>query len=1032
MGLYSSCCRYDTADDHEPLLVQDRRIPSYTSDPLPHPRNYLDKLADVVAALHAGKLPSQGQVNRALRHALASDLLHPHSRQADSRPGGAEEEELNEVGKEVLDGVKDALQALLEFGTEKNDDDRLQDLVYQLRRTTSAPVHADVAVRATQPGKLDVDTIAGELPSQGEVTSDAAALLRSAYTLVYVLATSAAFRLILSDVLLVARETVADVAARVEVVAATVQKAAEDVEETVRPGKGTIEDIKGKAAEAGEKMTEELTGDGTVSQQIDELRERIQHQSPDELKAAVIRRLQEAIARAHSQPSFQCALRTILTISRKYAAKVRVAASVASSAEAPSIKVTPLVWADPSLSRALVDLKVLLERAASGYSLDPLLEALQAVVLDIVTAPTDALSESPNKTAMREWLSALGDWLDRALDDPSFASSKIGQVRVEFLYDEARRIVDRSFSDPDSQWIQHIRTLIGEVDAFAVALQKDRTTQKLVGALSKLAISFKDVATTALWTAPKIVRNRTERAKRDAARNFVLWLLPRILRAASAIPMPRVEFVNNTVEAAVDALLLTAPRGGSRGETLGVQASLVPDRIRVESWNEVVVEVDNTVMDDYATQRSSSSLMTLFAGTSRSTENTHEPEHPRTHRTQTETRTRTRARIHVEGMRVSAHDVAYYVLYKGARCCGMPLPCTSYEDEGLISVDVGELSPHSHPASAAGSGLNFDIELEFDSASSSRRDRGWLSYLTGDSLTDDRPADSKDVAESPPRPLFKVTDVRVDVPGLHISLTRSKHWLLNALLVQPLAGPLARAAVGWVLRGQIRGALEAAADLGGRLRSRARRRAARAGTEGVREGRDGGVDERSASAEDWWNALLEEVGMSNPGGGDDDDDGEVDEDSDSCLSSDEDADETEPLVETHTHATVQGVVRTTVTQASPSAEPEESVLAVGVGAQVLPGKVLEDGVEGAKVRATEEARDAVADVVRAEAGAEEGVREAVGKAVRDSHSDSDSDSDLDSEGWRKSLTRKATHARDNVEFGIIHRYIPYTALCECG
>ncbi|TFK77797.1 hypothetical protein K466DRAFT_668620, partial [Polyporus arcularius HHB13444] len=275
-----------------------------------------------------------------------------HSGEAEGRPPGeAEEEELNEAGKEVLGSMRNALQALLEFGMEKNDDNRVQDLVYQLRHITSTPVRADVAVEATHPGNLDINAIAQELPAQEEAKEDAAALLRSAYTVVYILATSAAFRLILSDFLLVARETVADVAARVEAVAATVEKAAGGVEETVRPGRGTVADVRSTAAEAGEKVSEELMGEGIVGQQLDEVRGRVQHQSPEELKAAVIRRLQEAIARAHSQPSFQGALRTVLALSRKYAAKVRVAASVASDAEAPTFKVTPVIWADPSLAR---------------------------------------------------------------------------------------------------------------------------------------------------------------------------------------------------------------------------------------------------------------------------------------------------------------------------------------------------------------------------------------------------------------------------------------------------------------------------------------------------------------------------------------------------------------------------------------------------------------------------------------------------------------------------------------------------------
>ncbi len=130
MGLCFSCCRDDTADDHDhdPLLSQDRRVPSYTDNSLPNPRNHLDKLADLVAALHAGKLPSQEQVNRALRHALASDVFNLHSGEGTRRPpGGAEEEELNELGKELLGCVKESLQALIEFGTEKNGESCIRD-----------------------------------------------------------------------------------------------------------------------------------------------------------------------------------------------------------------------------------------------------------------------------------------------------------------------------------------------------------------------------------------------------------------------------------------------------------------------------------------------------------------------------------------------------------------------------------------------------------------------------------------------------------------------------------------------------------------------------------------------------------------------------------------------------------------------------------------------------------------------------------------------------------------------------------------
>ena len=128
MGFCFSCCRrtVDEHDDREPLLPRyhdQSHIPYRSRDPLPPPRTSFDKLADIVAALHAGKLPSQEQVNRALRHALTSDLLNPESYGGLGHDHGArtkEQEELEETGRNVLHAIREASQALLEFGMEKN------------------------------------------------------------------------------------------------------------------------------------------------------------------------------------------------------------------------------------------------------------------------------------------------------------------------------------------------------------------------------------------------------------------------------------------------------------------------------------------------------------------------------------------------------------------------------------------------------------------------------------------------------------------------------------------------------------------------------------------------------------------------------------------------------------------------------------------------------------------------------------------------------------------------------------------------
>ncbi len=214
---------------------------------------------------------------------------------------------------------------------------------------------------------------------------------------------------------------------------------------------------------------------------------------------------------------------------------------------------------------------------------------------DAVEVPAEAISDNDSKAVLRAWFAALGTWLDTALADPAYATSEAGHADACALYERAREQLEEARSDPEAEWVQHLHLLFGEAEGYLSALSQDRTTRKVTDVLSALSAALTDGGATVLSTVPGIAHARVQQAKHDALKGIVMWLLPRILRVVSAIPMPRVEYVDDTIEAAVDALLLTAPRRKGREEVLGVQASLVPDRVRLESWNETVVEVDNTV-----------------------------------------------------------------------------------------------------------------------------------------------------------------------------------------------------------------------------------------------------------------------------------------------------------------------------------------------------------------------------------------------------------------------------------------------------
>jgi hypothetical protein len=103
------CCsafrkRRPRGEEREPLL------PKYAPE-IP-PQSQFDKAADIIAALSAGKYPSQEQINRALRLLLNSDVFKTGNLVVNTS--------LSLHGKKVLDDVRDILHALISLGVEKN------------------------------------------------------------------------------------------------------------------------------------------------------------------------------------------------------------------------------------------------------------------------------------------------------------------------------------------------------------------------------------------------------------------------------------------------------------------------------------------------------------------------------------------------------------------------------------------------------------------------------------------------------------------------------------------------------------------------------------------------------------------------------------------------------------------------------------------------------------------------------------------------------------------------------------------------
>ncbi|KAJ7627634.1 hypothetical protein DFH06DRAFT_1007090 [Mycena polygramma] len=806
MGGFCSCCRRDKSAERTPLLPRTRPV----EEP---PHSAFDKLADIIGAVNSGKIPSQDQVSGFLQHALRSELLRDPSHGLPATAGP-----LSRQGVTLMLEIRELVDAVLRVGLEKNYDNRVQDLLYQTSRSSDhLKVSGELLVDGS-PNSTAADTNRKTDGNSSQISEDADDFMRSLKTLSRLAITSSAFRMLLSDILVTTREIVAEAASEIGEVASQVQAAAADVAKTAELANLTTEGLKGKAQESYAGIQQSV---GHAQDNIGTLGD----DSADQVRDIVVGRVQELVIQAQRNPQHREALSTILTLFCKYSDKL---AAVAESTEEP-VTINTQIDVSTPLYEAVADFKILLERLASGRSLDPLLAAFKSAIADVLDAPNATGAE------VKRYFADVTRWLERALSEPQFAASRLGTRTLEELYDAWRLLLA---SEANAQWARDIRLLVHEAQAFVHALESDAATQRLLKSIQSVLSALRGLAQDAVSSGARSQQKWRDELLKDA----LGWLVPRVLKSLRTLPMPRVEFQNSMLDIAVDALLLTST---------STNASLAPDHIWVQNWNEVKV--------DMAADAS--------------------PE------------TSSRTRIHIDGMRVAAHGFGYYAKYKGA---------IQYSDEGVLDVDVGR--PES-----VGEGLAVDLEIET----------------------------TQEERNTPGAPLFRLVDVNVSVPGLAFAITHSKHWILNNVLLQPLAAPIVRLVLKNILEQQIRSGVEWA----DRMISAIFEEAARINARNRQPG-------ESPSIEDYWNAAL----LTAPA---------FVETHGSASS-----------VETHIEPTFKGVIHTTTTLPEDSSATEETVLAIGGGAQLFPHKGGPYDEE--EVTAGDVAREAVDEV-------QEAVNKSVGK-----------------------------------------------------
>jgi hypothetical protein len=180
MNYYLPCFQKSSqTDEREPLLP--KPTPSHTTHPsVERETTVIDKITNILVDLNTGKLPSQTQLSKFLQNLLSSQLLKQDHGNKTSGHGP-----LSKEGRKVLSDVRNLVQAMLQFGLEKNginsfyttwlsnneyaDDDKLQEIYFQISQINPSSLGETTATSVIDAVKEG----AAKLDDQGKAISSA-------------------------------------------------------------------------------------------------------------------------------------------------------------------------------------------------------------------------------------------------------------------------------------------------------------------------------------------------------------------------------------------------------------------------------------------------------------------------------------------------------------------------------------------------------------------------------------------------------------------------------------------------------------------------------------------------------------------------------------------------------------------------------------------------------------------------------------------------------------------------------------------
>ncbi|EST07580.1 Protein of unknown function DUF4449 [Kalmanozyma brasiliensis GHG001] len=666
-------------------------------------RQTLAHIAQMVGAIKAGKLPSQKQINQFIEAVMSSPVLDERNVAGSTK--------LSQQGAKVLQDIKGILACIERIGESKNGDDKIQKFIYQTSQA-SINVTDEGGISASLPSASSVGADGRLLD---EAKKDANKALGEVKQMAQLLITSKAFRDLLADIQFLLRDLTADAAATAAQKAGGAEgklrpseeerKKRGDAVDIRAPSKKDLENAK-ESAKRGAKQAQDNLQD-SAKQAIGYLDEK----TPDDVKDEFLERVKQIVDAVERDPEFKDALNGLYAIANKWTDIVQDVAEKAKEQTDIDID-TPEAEANENMREAFHQLKDILETFA-GRSLEPVEKSVTGLLEHAKQIYDNEASKESKE--LRDFVEDVKDFINRALNEDGFIQTNRSNRMASDLYDRAQKLFNATGKEANKQ-LSKLRgdfdQTLDEIATFVEGLEEDPELRELGQRIEKLGsdLNFFDFDRIfgsgpgqGLINLFNDLRSQAGGLVRDTVEVFV----PRIINEIQSIPFPRIEFVSREADVVIDDLSLTAST-----------ASFVPDRIRVVNRNDLTLD-----------QRRSSFGSNFDAY----------------------------LYLEIEGLRVKAADVAYYINKKTG--------WVGWEDYGFLDLDLG-----GH------NGTSFVVKLE-------------------------------NADEDDQESFYKVNRVSVDMSSFKVKVRKTKHWFLNFFLM-PFVRPVLKRVFQQLLEEQIKSWLQ--------------------------------------------------------------------------------------------------------------------------------------------------------------------------------------------------------------------------------